>query len=457
MEDLASWAINQSEDDLNKWQQAVKMLAESELVGAVEPGFWGRANQILSQPLAKAASAIGAANLQFQSKVAEGAEIMSFGLAKKLPGWATSESLQKGADWWSFRQRMWNFLDQDIAPWVDMEEAGMVKKGLYAAYESAPFFAMAALGGPMGLASGGMMEAGMVDLELRQRYGDDIDPAARNAIALGTGAINAALERWAWKGTAWVGAKFGENVGNPVYQALRAKNMRAALTRAGVKGVAARATRGVGALAGATAIEFAEESVQDLTSAALSEVANVVVPDLMPEHSWREHIKEWNNHHGVRLFAVLPYAILGAGGRAIVQRSNINELRGMLSDTEGLRESGVFTSEEELEQFAEEAKSDPVVAADNFQERYEEGTGETRNANRDNLTNSQARAQAEETGEIIVNQQATGGYQVIIPGQESIHADTIVEAQEVAALAQLAKDAETLSELPDLILSLIHI
>jgi len=451
MEDLASWAINQSEDDLNKWQQAVKMLAESELVGAVEPGFWGRANQILNQPLAKSASAIGAANVQFQSKIAEGLELMTGDLVKKLPGWATSESLQKGADWWSFRQRMWNFLDQDIAPWVDMEEAGIVKKGLYAAYESAPFFAMAALGGPMGLASGGMMEAGMVDLELRQRYGDDIDPAARNAIALGTGAINAALERWAWKGTAWAGRSAGKNLINPVYQALRAKNMRAALTRAGVKGVAARATRGFGALAGATAIEFAEESVQDLTSAALSEVANVVVPDLMPEHSWREHIKEWNNHHGVRLFAVLPYAILGAGGRAYVQRSNIDELRGMLSDTEGLRESGVFTSEEELKEFAEEAKSDPVVAADNFQERYEEGTGETRNANRDNLTNSQARAQAEETGEIIVNQQATEGYQVIIPGQESIHANTIVEAQEVAALAQLAKDAGTLSKLPDLI------
>lgn len=451
MGDLASWAINQSEDDLNKWQQAVKMLAESELVGAVEPGFWGRANQILSQPLLKSASAIGAANVQFQSKVAEGLELMTGDLVKKLPGWADSESLQKGADWWSFRQRMWNFLDQDIAPWVDMEEAGIVKKGLYAAYESAPFFAMAALGGPMGLASGGMMEAGMVDLELRQRYGDDIDPAARNAIALGTGAINAALERWAWKGTAWAGRSAGKNLINPVYQALRAKNMRAALTRAGVKGVAARATRGVGALAGAAAIEFAEESVQDLTSAVLSEVANVVVPDLMPEHSWREHIKEWNNHHGVRLFAVLPYAILGAGGRAIVQRSNIDELRGMLSDTEGLRESGAFTSEQELEQFAKEAKSDPVVAADKFQERYEEGTGETRNANRDNLTNSQARAQAEETSEIIVNQQATGGYQVIIPGQESIHADTIVEAQEVAALAQLAKDAETLSELPDLI------
>lgn len=405
LNEMLDWYANAPQEAINRWRQAISLSVRGNpaLMDAFEKGVAQRVLRTLGTATDAVAGfwwGVGAS--------ATGPDGYDARMAKLT----------------KLKRDLYSALDEDVAPLYHAKE-GSMRAGLEGFQRSIPFF-VAAMTGPGGmLALGAPQEAMATHDELARQY-PDASPAALDAIAMGTGAVNAGIEHLQLRmAGAFVGKVFPKLAKvDPLKMKLPGGKLALG---AGVMGA-----------------EFAQETIQDMTAPAVTQLAEWAGAEF-PEFSFKEEMQEVWEHSPERFWAVVPFVFLGGGLRALQMRS----VRETLGDPVAMLESGV--SEEVQEAVIELAQTDPAAALERFQEEYQALSPEDRQANRDQSMRKAARQQAEEQDKPVILSVGDRA-EVYLPGEPMVEAASMDEAKEAMATWQVvdaAREVESLREILD--------
>jgi len=409
MDGLISWYSNASGADKHKWRQAVRLLASQEEIQ--ELGYLEKVNQRMGRSVGKFLDTFGSFT---------GHAMESF--SDLIGSHEGAKNERKRQSYHQLRLDMWRMLDEDVVPLYDHKKAGSFRKGMEAAYESIPFWAMYLYSPAAGLVGGAVYEGERTYNELRQKYPGVHDSDLR-AVSNVVGPVNSAIELVSFRMlSTWAKGTF-PGLAKLQSEAAKRGGYSAVLQDLGMRGVSARVAREGGRFGWLYGRELATETVQDMTTPLMQQVVGA-----FPEFDLKAEMGKVWEETPVRAWAVLPFTLLGGAGQAYVNRADYKGVRDLFTDREAMRESGL--NAEAIDQVAREARTDPEGALLTFRRAWEATPEDVRQQNRDGLQRDRSREIAQEEGRPVVLE-AQGGYEVFLPDGPVERAESLQEVEDI--------------------------